>query len=115
MKTLTHDSMNVLQEANRQEEVPVGLGDTPRQGDRSVIQNPDGGTGLCGRRSFVKGLAWSGAGALATGLAAGKEEAKYKGLTRGDAAILRFLAAAEILETDLWQQYNELAGVQDAE
>jgi hypothetical protein len=31
------------------------------------------------------------------------------GLTSGDAAILRFLAAAEILETDLWQQYNELA------
>ncbi len=27
----------------------------------------------------------------------------------GDAAILRFLAAAELLETDLWQQYNELA------
>jgi hypothetical protein len=24
-------------------------------------------------------------------------------LTKGDAAILRFLAAAEILETDLWQ------------
>ncbi len=30
-------------------------------------------------------------------------------LARGDAAILRLLAAAEILETDLWQQYNELA------
>jgi len=37
------------------------------------------------------------------------------GLTKGDAAILRFLAAAEILETDLWQQYNELAGIQDGE
>jgi len=30
-------------------------------------------------------------------------------ISRGDAAILRFLAAAETLETDLWQQYNELA------
>jgi hypothetical protein len=30
-------------------------------------------------------------------------------LTRGDVAILRFLAAAETLETDLWQQYTELA------
>jgi hypothetical protein len=30
-------------------------------------------------------------------------------LARGDTAILQFLAAAEILETDLWQQYNELA------
>jgi len=36
-------------------------------------------------------------------------------LTQGDAAILRFLCAAEILETDLWQQYNELCGVQDSE
>src|SRR3954470_19140655 len=36
-------------------------------------------------------------------------------LTNGDAAILRFLAAAEIIESDLWQQYNELAGIQDRE
>jgi hypothetical protein len=36
-------------------------------------------------------------------------------LTKGDAAILRFLAAAEILETDLWLQYAELGGVQDDE
>ncbi|HEV2924359.1 MAG TPA: ferritin-like domain-containing protein [Solirubrobacteraceae bacterium] len=36
-------------------------------------------------------------------------------LGKGDAAILRFLAAAEILETDLWQQYNELGGIQDGE
>ena len=36
-------------------------------------------------------------------------------LTRGDAALLRFAAAAEILETDFWVQYNELAGVQDSE
>jgi hypothetical protein len=31
------------------------------------------------------------------------------GLARGDVAILKFLAAVEILESDLWQQYNELA------
>jgi hypothetical protein len=36
-------------------------------------------------------------------------------LPPGDEAILRFLSAAEILETDLWQQYNELGGVQDRE
>jgi hypothetical protein len=47
-------------------------------------------------------------GALAEGALKG-------GLTKGDAAILRFLAAAEIIETDLWQQYNELAGIQDSE
>ena len=37
------------------------------------------------------------------------------GLSKGDEAILRFLAAAELIETDLWQQYNELAGIQDRE
>src|SRR5262249_34274340 len=36
-------------------------------------------------------------------------------LTKGDAALLRFAAAAEILETDFWVQYNELGGVQDNE
>jgi hypothetical protein len=29
--------------------------------------------------------------------------------------LLRFAAAAEILETDFWQQYNELGGIQDSE
>ena len=32
-------------------------------------------------------------------------------LVKGDVAILRFLAAAEIIESDLWQQYAELGGV----
>jgi Ferritin-like domain len=36
-------------------------------------------------------------------------------LSKGDEAILRFLAAAEIIEADLWQQYNELGGIQDSE
>jgi Ferritin-like domain len=36
-------------------------------------------------------------------------------LSKGDEAILRFLAAAEIIEADLWQQYNELGGIQDGE
>jgi hypothetical protein len=36
-------------------------------------------------------------------------------LFEGDEAILRFLAAAELLETDLWRQYNELGGIQDNE
>jgi len=48
-----------------------------------------------------------GAGWLASGGLAGADPGGH--LTRGDAAILRFLAAAEILETDLWQQYNEVA------
>ncbi len=36
-------------------------------------------------------------------------------LNRGDAAILRFAAAAEILESDFWVQYNELGGIPDGE
>ena len=72
------------------------------------------------RRSFLrKGLAVGGAGAIGAGLLANGlpafAAAGSGGLTPGDAAILRFLAAAEILETDLWQQYNELGGIQDSE
>jgi hypothetical protein len=32
-------------------------------------------------------------------------------LSGGDVAILRLLAAVELIESDLWQQYNELGGV----
>ena len=34
---------------------------------------------------------------------------------KGDVAVLQFLAAAELLEADLWEQYNELGGIQDSE
>ena len=83
------------------------------------------------RRSFLKGLGMASATLLPAGallvtegsaqqadlMARGavRRERKNGGLTKGDAAILRFLAAAEILETDLWQQYNELGGIQDSE
>ena len=33
----------------------------------------------------------------------------------GDAALLRFPAALELLEADFWIQYNELGGIQDDE
>lgn len=68
------------------------------------------------RRSFLKGVGAVGAvGALAPAVSLAAPEEKSGRLPRGDAAILRFLAAAEILETDLWQQYNELGGIQDSE
>jgi hypothetical protein len=72
---------------------------------------------LTSRRSFMLKGAAAGAGTIAAGrLLADPSPAFAKGgLTRGDAAILRFLAAAEILEGDLWQQYNELGGIQDRE
>ncbi len=67
------------------------------------------------RRSFLQKGAVAGAGTVTLGLLATNAEAKSGGLTPGDAAILRFLAAAEIIETDLWQQYNELGGIADSE
>src|SRR5437867_9888194 len=70
-----------------------------------------------------KGLTAAGAATVGAGLlthsssALGQEgpEEHSGRLTKGDAAILRFLAAAEILETDFWVQYNELGGIQDSE
>lgn len=56
-----------------------------------------------------------GAGLLGDALPAFGREERSGRLTPGDAAILRFLAAAETLETDLWLQYNELGGTQDSE
>src|SRR6187200_2983800 len=69
------------------------------------------------RRAFMrKGIAASAGTIGGVRLLAGASPVFASGgLTTGDAAILRFLAAAEILETDLWQQYNELGGIQDEE
>ena len=67
-------------------------------------------------KSLAVGAGTMGAGLLAKTLAAQVGDANSRGgLTRGDADILRFLAAAEIIEADLWQQYNELGGIQDPE
>jgi hypothetical protein len=65
------------------------------------------------RRSFLKGIGMAGA-ALTGGslLAAASETAQTKGIiTSGDVALLRFVAAAELIEADLWQQYAELGGL----
>ncbi len=80
------------------------------------------------RRSFLKkGLVVAAGGAVSAGLlssalpaiatmAPARIRQQTSGeLTVGDAAILRFLAALETLETDFWQQYNELGGIQDSE
>jgi hypothetical protein len=67
------------------------------------------------RRSFIKKLGLTaaavpaGAALLTTAQSARADMGGSKKISDGDAAILRFLAAAEILETDLWQQYTELA------
>jgi hypothetical protein len=79
-------------------------------------------SGSLSRRSFI--AAGVAAGAVATvaplehavtAVAANRHAKRHGNLHSGDAAILRFLAAAEIIEADLWQQYNELGGIQDEE
>lgn len=68
------------------------------------------------RRSFLKGLGMATAGTIVPAgallMTATKAHAQSVGRpTRGDIAILRFLAAAELIESDLWTQYAELGGV----
>jgi len=62
------------------------------------------------RRSFLQGIGLAGAAALPAGKLFAKEDKK---LSKGDAALLRFAAAIEFVEADLWQQYNELGGQVD--
>jgi Ferritin-like domain len=90
------------------------------------VQTTQPSENVTSRRSLLRGAA-VGAGAIGAGrLLAdaspafasrrhGDRHGHKRGLTRGDTAILQFLAAAEIVESDLWQQYNELAGIQDRE
>src|SRR5580704_645403 len=65
-----------------------------------------------GRRSFLKSMGVAGAVAVpGSALLASRAKAASRAITGGDVAILRFLAAAELIEADLWQQYDELGGV----
>jgi Ferritin-like domain len=67
---------------------------------------------VVGRRSFLKGVGLAGAAAVpGAALFASEAKATSSTLTDGDVAILRLLAAVELIESDLWQQYNELGGV----
>jgi Ferritin-like domain len=80
-----------------------------------VVEGAEARSGRAvGRRSFLKGVGLVGAAAAvptalwpseALGAASDRDS-----ITKGDVAILSFLAAAEIIETDLWEQYNELGG-----
>jgi hypothetical protein len=84
---------------------PLNAGSEHRTGRRKFLKN-----------GVVASVATVGAGLLAdqsVALGARRDE-DGPDITRGDIAILRFLAAAELLETDLWQQYNELGGADAA-
>src|SRR5437773_1972219 len=68
------------------------------------------------RRSFLGKTIALGAGTVGAGLLGSIRAAEASGsLSQGDAALLRFPAALELLEADFWIQYNELGGIQDDE
>ncbi len=84
----------------------------------SVIKRPVNRRSLLKSGMLAGGAAVVGAG---TGLFSGGKSAfgqefalgqgSGRGLTKGDVAILRFVAAAELIESDLWTQYAELGGI----
>src|SRR6267378_2348466 len=71
--------------------------------------------GNVGRRSFIRGLGIVGAtllpaSALLMTESKAEETTNSGRLSKGDADLLRFAAWAEVVESDLWVQYNELGG-----
>src|SRR3984885_14627912 len=80
--------------------------------------HPDSISRPVDRRSFLKGGLLAGGAAVGAGLLATGPLARAQGqtqssgsLNKGEIAILRFLAAAELIEADLWTQYAELGGI----
>jgi len=105
MKELNSQS-TVVSEANASEASPSSTGQDVQRHWQGVVK----------RRSFLKGLGIASATLSAGALLATEGNAQDKRsngkLSKGDAALIRFAAAAELIEADLWQQYNELGGVQ---
>jgi len=100
------------------------LSDSTAVSDKGENRPPENGPekkvktrkGSISRRFFLETSLAVGAGTIGMGLFPNIRTARASGgLTRGDAALLRFPAALEILEADFWIQYNELGGIQDAE
>ncbi len=67
------------------------------------------------RRSFLSKTIALGAGTVGAGLLSSVRAQTSSSLSAGDAALLRFPAALELIEADFWIQYNELGGIQDDE
>jgi len=86
----------------------------PRQTEpaSTYMQNKDSNSvNAVARRSFLKGLGVVGA-TLLPGSALLQAQAVNSStkLSKGDADLLRFALWAELVESDLWTQYNELGG-----
>ena len=85
--------------------------------EETLVTKPKIRKRLISRRAFLGRSLAMGAGTIGVGMLTSPRsaEALRGGLTSGDAALLRFPAALELLEADFWIQYNELGGVQDNE
>ena len=96
-----------------------GMGvETAGEAARRSGAQAEGSASGVSRRSLLAGGLAAGVGVSLAPfghVASAMAQSVSAGSGAGDAAILRFLAAAEILESDLWQQYNELGGIQDSE
>ena len=96
--------------------------DTKETTESSQLATSFSGPSRLARRSFLRNIG-IGAALLVPGAGLLSESAKArdvgkknnKALTRADVAILQLLAAAELIEEDLWQQYTELGGVDSPE
>jgi len=103
MKAISHHAANG---SSRDENLPL----------EDNLENRKPRKRFISRRSFLSKTIALGAGTVGAGLLSSVRSAEASSsLSPGDAAILRFPAALEILEADFWIQYNELGGTQDGE
>jgi hypothetical protein len=115
INALTHDlnffKDSIMERENLPSTVSAPILSSARDTQPAVSNTPN----IVGRRSFLKGLGIVGATLLPARallmVDSKAEERESSGqLTKGDADLLRFAAWAEIVESDLWTQYNELGG-----
>ena len=74
--------------------------------------------GVVKRRSFLKSIGIASAALTASAVLGSDSRAQTARrssgkLPKADAALLRFATAVELIEADLWQQYNELGGARE--
>src|ERR1700732_388495 len=99
-----HSDDNGAKEATASSQLATSLSAPNRLARRCFLRNLGLGAAL-----LVPGAALLGSAGKA--LAGNENQRDNDRLTRGDVAILQLLAAAELIEADLWQQYNELGGI----
>src|ERR1700739_2121764 len=96
---------------------PAEFGPSSSLDEKIARTAEEAGKGLSRRAFIASGVAvgvGAGLGPFGGAVSALADKPSTSKLSKGDAAILRFAAAAEILEPDVCQQYTELAGIQDS-